>query len=578
VNPKRQAARLICRQLRRIACRYPRARRLARLLPKADRQQVEIIWRLRGSPLLDQTWYLEQHPQLRTKGKDPVLHYVRSGVKKGFNPNPLFDTEWYLAQHADVRASAINPLWHYITFGAAELRNPHRRFDAQFYVEQHPEAARNPLEHYLTCGREQGWPTRACADVADYLPLPQEVSVRCPVGIKVDVIVPVYRGFDETCRCLRSVLDDPDRTFNRLIVIDDCSPEPRLSAWLRQLAENGSIELWRNDRNLGFVRSANRGMSAASPDADVLLLNSDTEVPRAWLQRLITQAYKAERIGSVTPFSNNASICGYPSMSGARRLPFGFSLAAVDQAFRQANAGRSVDIPTAIGFCMYIRRDCLEETGLFDAERFGRGYGEESDFCLRASAKGWRHLLACNTFVYHAGEVSFGADAPERSESWGLLTGRYPHYGSLLAKFVRRDPAAPFRFAATVELFRSASRPKILLISQDMGGGIERDVPDLSRTADALFLKLAPRGRDVELTVLDHTKDLLLALPLEETIDLLDVLKKFGVSRVHIHNVIEIESKVRELVHQLRVPLDFTAHGCLPILSTDQVLNEQTRC
>ena len=573
VNSIRRAAKLISRQLCRVASRYRLARRLAVLLPKKDRHEVEIIWGLRLSPLFDQVWYLEQHPYLRTRGKDPVLHYMRSGVKKGFNPHPLFDADWYLGQYGDVQASGVNPLWHYLTSGAAELRNPHPRFDAEFYVEQHPEAARNPLEHYLTYGYRQGWPTRRRADIAHYLPVSRKLLLPCPPGIKVDVIVPVYRGLDETRRCLESLINDPDRAFHRVIVIDDCSPEPEVSAWLRELAGRNLIELWRNHTNLGFVRSVNRGVSAASPDADVLLLNSDTELPRGWLQRLIGQAYKAERIGTVTPFSNNASICSYPSMSGSCP-PFGFKLAAVDQAFRQANASRSVDIPTAIGFCMYIRRDCLDDIGLFDAERFGRGYGEESDFCLRASAKGWRHLLACDTFVFHAGEVSFGADAPERKWSWGLLTERYPHYGSLLAKFVRRDPAAPCRFAATIALFRSASQPKVLLICQGSGGGIERHVRELSRPGDALFLKLAPRGRDIELTGMDYAKDLALSLPQQEMIDLVKVLKEFRVSRVHVHHIMGIKGNLRELIRELNVPFDFTVHDYYTICPRIMLLNE----
>ena len=65
---------------------------------------------------------------------------------------------------------------------------------------------------------------------------------------------------------------------------------------------------------------------------------------------------------------------------------------------------------------MYIRRDCLNDVSLFDADRFGRGY-EENDFCLRASAQGWRHLLACDTFVFHSGEVSFGADSLSGKEA-----------------------------------------------------------------------------------------------------------------------------------------------------------------
>ena len=42
---------------------------------------------------------------------------------------------------------------------------------------------------------------------------------------------------------------------------------------------------------------------------------------------------------------------------------------------------------------MYIRRDSLNAVGLFDTEHFGKGYGEENDFCQRAAAAGWRNCI-----------------------------------------------------------------------------------------------------------------------------------------------------------------------------------------
>ena len=41
------------------------------------------------------------------------------------------------------------------------------------------------------------------------------------------------------------------------------------------------------------------------------------------------------------------------------------------------------------------------------ASRFGRGYGEENDFSMRAAGAGWRNVLAGDVFVYHEGAVSF---------------------------------------------------------------------------------------------------------------------------------------------------------------------------
>src|SRR4030095_3392247 len=133
------------------------------------------------------------------------------------------------------------------------------------------------------------------------------------------------------------------------------------------------ITLLRNAENLGFVRTVNRGMSL-HPERDVVLLNSDTEVANDWLARFRAAAYPAADIATVTPLSNNATICSYPFEGWTGGMPGKLGLAVLDALFAKANRGARVDIPTAVGFCMYIRRDALERVGLFDAEAFPRGY------------------------------------------------------------------------------------------------------------------------------------------------------------------------------------------------------------
>jgi GT2 family glycosyltransferase len=147
----------------------------------------------------------------------------------------------------------------------------------------------------------------------------------------------------------------------------------------------------------------------------VVLLNSDTEVANGWLDRLQHAACSAPDVGTVTPFSNNATICTYPYEGWTGDVPGSLGLAGLDTLFATVNRGRTANLPTAVGFCMYIRRACLTQTGYFDEERFGRGYGEENDFCMRAAAAGWRNILAADVFVYHKGSVSFG------EERFGLM-------------------------------------------------------------------------------------------------------------------------------------------------------------
>lgn len=261
----------------------------------------------------------------------------------------------------------------------------------------------------------------------------------------IDIIIPVYRGFMETKKCLMSVLASPNAAESNLVIVDDHTPEPGLAEYLDQLAEAGLIELLRNSENHGFVVSVNRAM-ALHRDRDVVLLNSDTEVANDWLDRLSQAARSAPDIGTVTPFSNNATICSYPYPGWPGGVPGTLGLAQLDALIARTNRGQTVDLPTAVGFCMYIRRDCLNIVGLFDEATFGRGYGEENDFCLRAEALGWRNLMAADTFVYHQGSLSFAEDRHElmQSAAAAILT-RYPDYMDRVNDFVHRDPIAHLR-------------------------------------------------------------------------------------------------------------------------------------
>ena len=263
----------------------------------------------------------------------------------------------------------------------------------------------------------------------------------------IDVIVPVHSGLAATRRCLESVVGTRMQTPFETVVVDDATPEPAIARYLDELAEARRITLLRNDRNQGFVRSVNRGM-ALHADRDVVLLNSDTEVANDWLDRLARCADRDPHFGTVTPFSNNATICSYPFYGWMGGLPGTLGLKALDQLFAAVNADKSIDLPTGVGSCLYLRRACLDQVGLFDAGRFGRGYGEENDFCLRAAAAGWRNVVAADVFVFHEGGVSFAREREERAEgALEALLAAHPDYVDRVHAFVEADPLAPLRAA-----------------------------------------------------------------------------------------------------------------------------------
>ncbi len=342
----------------------------------------------------------------------------------------------------------------------------------------------------------------------------------------IDVVVPVYRGISETRRCIESVLGAPCQSAFELVVVDDATPEAPIREYLDSLARQGRITLLRNEVNAGFVVSANRGMGL-HPERDVVLLNSDTEVSNDWLDRLRRCAHAQADIGTVTPFSNNATICSYPLFCVDNPMPDDVSVADLDALFARTNAGRGVDIPTAVGFCMYIRRDCLGTVGLFDAEAFGRGYGEENDFSRRAVAAGWRNVLCGDVFVFHQGRASFGSvegASPELGTA--RVERKHPGYVQLIQCFVIADAIRPLRTAVDIELallrqarrkaqspaaddvpvagavtpaVEAIARPVQLHVAHALGGGVQRWIEnycDADRFRRNLVLRPVSCGQD----------------------------------------------------------------------------------
>lgn len=99
-------------------------------------------------PLFDPSWYFRQVPELQDNGINPLVHCLKA-EQPFADPHPLFDCRWYLDQNEDVRASGQNALEHFVRYGAWEGRNPHPLFDIHWYARHNAEFSANPLLHYI---------------------------------------------------------------------------------------------------------------------------------------------------------------------------------------------------------------------------------------------------------------------------------------------------------------------------------------------------------------------------------------------------------------------------------------------
>lgn len=265
----------------------------------------------------------------------------------------------------------------------------------------------------------------------------------------VTVLVPVYAGYEETLACLHSVLasQGANQTPFRLLVVNDASPDAKLAEQLTLMAEQKRLILHHQPINRGFIDTVNLGLTQAAGH-DVILLNADTLVHGDWVDRLRETAYRTPTTASVTPLTNNGELMSLLGPCDPAEALTSTQLARLDKAAKLANGekeNQSVAIHTGCGFCLYLRHDALAELGGLDPT-LTRGYGEESDWCYRAEARGWQHQGALNVVVAHQGGISFGDEKRLRvKQNLQIINARYPESSTAFDTCLQQDLMRPGR-------------------------------------------------------------------------------------------------------------------------------------
>jgi len=536
-------------------------------------------------PLFDQAYYQHANEDVQAGGHNPLLHFVIHGQGEGRKPNAYFEPLWYRQANPDVANAGMPPALHFAMYGAIEGRNPGPEFDAVGYRLQVGQAMLGPLDplsHYLTVGRRIGLHPASRALSAVQLVEESEAPSDMSSQPAIDVIIPVYRGLEETRACIESVLATAALNGFRLHIYNDESPEPAITEYLRRVAAaEPTVNLVENKANMGFVGTVNRAMRAAMQRVDfdsVILLNSDTEVAGDWARRLRAHAQRNPCVASVTAMSNNATICSYPHF-GDNRLPEGETPAGIDAMAARVNRGRSIELPTGVGFCMLITKEGLERIGLFDEEAFGKGYGEEVDFCQRALRSGMKNLLALDVYVKHAGEVSFASSSkPGKVVAEKVIQARYPNYGSDVASFVRSDPGLYARLRVTFARWREHGRDVLVLFTHALGGGTERHVQEavqgLPASVHAVVVRPAKAHSQRLVLECAHPADgFKTEVEVVRASDLAALLLAMGTRHVEIHHTLGFGDVLRSALALADIPFDYVVHdyysACPQVTMTD---------
>ena len=225
------------------------------------------------------------------------------------------------------------------------------------------------------------------------------------------IIILCCNQLEYTRLCLESVLRHTRQPYE-LILIDNGSTDDT-AAYLGEVASGEwrvardaggpeRVVVIRNETNVGFPAGCNQGLAEAR-GRYLVFLNNDTVVTEEWLSGLVGWAlHDWPEVGLVGAVTNYAS--------PPQQIPVPYKdLTGVDgfAARRRSEfANQALRVDRLTGFCLLVRSEVLERIGGFD-ERYGLGFFDDDDLCVRAREAGFRLLVAQNVFIHHFGSRTF---------------------------------------------------------------------------------------------------------------------------------------------------------------------------
>ncbi|QCO19965.1 glycosyltransferase (plasmid) [Azospirillum brasilense] len=429
-----------------------------------------------------------------------------------------------------------------------------------------------------------------------------------PLAAPVSIVVPVYGGKTFLTPLLHSLLDTVE-SRHPIVFVDDGNPDRSVSAFLVALGVSlDNVTVVAKPRNEGYPRAVADGLEVATrlnPDGHVVLLNTDVELPAGWLERLVGPIERMPRVASTTPLTNAGTICGFPTMPEDNAPFLGATVGEIDAAFASLAELPPVEVPTGVGFCMALNRKALRAAGFFDLDAFGRGYGEEVDWCRRAERHGFVNVAVPNLYVHHRHGGSFPGEERQRliAASGAVIRQRYPEFDAEVQDFIRADPLRPIRAAAAVVALGRLGRKRTVLLFDHAGGGgtatfRAAEIARLQAAGHAVLL-VRPAGRpmpgmpagalDLELRLRDPAQEepseegLSFRWPANDLSDLAALAGALPLAGITVSSLVgyadpaAVMAFIRDLRAARGVPLRLLHHDYFPVCPSLNLIDAQDR-
>ena len=349
-----------------------------------------------------------------TARRKTEAHLFQGHTPAGYKRWLLSAMRWTLAKDRspDERLLFINA-WN--EWGEGAYLEPDQRFgyaflqatrDALEAVAEQPisQVQTHPLHNFNALRGEVALISKQIAPVAPgFLVSPAGIRLLWPELPDISIIIPVYGQCQITLQCLKSLSDLTDARSFEVVVVDDASTDETGSI----LPKLPGIRYVRNEENLGFLQSCNRGVGEARGQY-VLLLNNDTRVQNGAIDALAdtfeTHA-DAGLVGAKLYFEDgtlqeaggiiwsDGSAMNYGRGDDPRKPEFNY--------VRDADycSGAAIMLPLAL----------WRKLGGFD-NYYVRAYYEDTDLAMRVRDAGYRVLYQPFAKIVHCEGATSGTD------------------------------------------------------------------------------------------------------------------------------------------------------------------------
>lgn len=447
----------------------------------------------------------------------------------------------------------------------------------------------------------------------------------------VSIIVPIYNAPQELRECLETLLAHtdlgpdqqdsqesdkaPDQTADqkdasaprhrtnqarhRVILSDDASPDPAVAAVLDEYVGHPGLVMLRNATNRGYTGNINHAIDVArgiDPGGDVVLLNSDTRVTPQWLELLQRCALQSPTIGTVSAVSDNAGAFSVPVRNAHNPVPPWMAEDDHARLITHTSALRHLRVPTTSGFCMYIKQAVFDDIGMFDADNFARGYGEENDFCMRAGHAGWEHAIADNVIIYHERSASFlETKTSLMDRASDMIPRMYPEYPlAVYQAFAQGAEINQTRFDIAYAQLRHPRlpRPRVAYVIGVESGGTPQTNMDLMSTIQndyEPYLILCTTGFLRIFRIEGSTRVQLENIPLRHRVmpiahdsdsyraEITSILQRYGFELIHIRHLGRHGISLIRIARDLNIPVLFSLHDFYTVCPNVKLLDAENR-